>query len=118
MAIALCKIAQTKGIPDGMTIDSEGYIWSARWDGSHVYRYDPDGKEVMRIELPASKISCVSFGGEDYDRLLISSARGDDKCDSMTEKWLRDRQDPSGNLFHLQTGVKGRPELLSRIGKS
>lgn len=104
---------EAEGIPDGMTVDSEGYIWSARWDGSHVYRYNPDGKEVMRIELPPSKISCVTFGGENYDRLFISSARGDDRCDSVTEKWT-DR-DPAGDLFHLQTGIKGRPELLSRI---
>ena len=104
---------ENEGIPDGMTIDSEGYIWSARWDGSHVYRYNPEGNEVMRIKLPASKISCVSFGGENYDRLFISSARGNNECDSMTEKWSQ--EDPSGDLFHLQTRVKGRPELLSGI---
>ena len=104
---------ENEGIPDGMTIDSEGYIWSARWDGSHVYRYNPEGNEVMRIKLPASKISCVSFGGKNYERLFISSARGDRECDSMTEKWSRD--DPSGDLFHLQAGIKGRSELLSRV---
>ena len=43
---------EDEGVPDGMTVDTEGYIWSARWNGSHVYRYSPEGKQVMDIKLP------------------------------------------------------------------
>ena len=111
----LIVVPENEGVPDGMTIDSEGYIWSARWDGSHVYRYSPDGEEVMRIELPTEKVSCVTFGGQDYDRLFISTARGENECDSLKEKWLPDNYNPSGDIFHHQIGIKGRPELLSRI---
>jgi len=40
-------------IPDGMTVDAEGYLWSARWDGGCLVRHDPSGAEVARIEFPA-----------------------------------------------------------------
>ncbi len=103
---------EAEGVPDGMTIDESGYIWSARWDGSHIYRYNPDGEEVMRIELPVPKVSCVGFGGNNYDRLFISTARGDS---ANCEPRNRRSNYPAGNLFHLQVGVKGRPELLSRV---
>ena len=109
----LIEIPENEGVPDGMTVDSENYIWSARWDGGHLHRYSPDGQEVMRISLPTGKVSCVTFGGESYDRMFISTARDGNKCVSFQEKWLPDN--PAGDIFHLQTGIKGRPELLSRI---
>lgn len=51
-----------EGIPDGMTLDAEGYVWSARWDGWALYRYGPEGKEERRIAFPAKKVSSVIFG--------------------------------------------------------
>ena len=109
----LIEIPESEGVPDGLTVDSQGYIWSARWDGGHLYRYSPDGKEMMRIPFPTGKVSCVTFGGENYDRMFISTARDGDKCVSVRDKWSQDN--PAGDIFHLQTGIKGRPELLSRI---
>ena len=109
----LIEIPESEGVPDGMTVDSEDYIWSARWDGGHLHRYSPDGEEVMRIPVPADKVSCVTFGGENYDRMFISTAKDGNKCVSLQEKWSQ--EDPAGDIFHLQTGIKGRPELLSRI---
>ena len=104
---------ENEGVPDGLTIDSEGYIWSARWDGSHVHRYNSDGEEVMGIELPTAKVSCITFGGENYDRMFISTARNGEACETLQDKWSRDS--PAGDIFHFQSGIKGRPELLSRI---
>ena len=101
-----------QGVPDGMTIDAEGYIWSARWDGNHVYRYNPDGEEVMRLKLPVPKVSCITFGSKNYDRLFISTARGNRATSNSTDLHSNSA---AGNLFHLQVGIKGRPELLSRI---
>jgi len=51
------------GRPDGLAVDHEGHLWSARWDGSAVYRYAPDGREVGRIDFAAKKITSVTFGG-------------------------------------------------------
>ena len=95
------------GVPDGMTVDTEGYIWSARWNGGAVYRYDTEGNEVLKIEMPTPKISCVAFGKEDYKTLLISSAREDQAIGL---------DNVAGDLFYAQTEVAGRAELRSRIG--
>ena len=105
-------IPENEGVPDGMTIDSEGYIWSARWDGSHVFRYSPEGEEVMRIELPVKRVSCIAFGGENHDRLFISTAKGNKATADIDD---RRSESAAGNIFHLQVGVTGKPELLSRI---
>ena len=105
-------IPENEGLPDGLTIDEEGYIWSARWGGYHIHRYSPEGEEVMRIELPVERVSCVTFGGRDYDRLFISTAKGSKATSDIND---RRSQSAAGNIFHLQVGVKGKPELLSRV---
>ena len=106
---------EDEGVPDGMTVDTEGYIWSARWNGCGIYRYSPDGKQVMNLELPVPKVSCITFGGDNYDRLFISSARGEEKCGSLQDKWSSANANPSGDIFHHQIGIKGRPEFFSRV---
>lgn len=104
-------VPENQGEPDGLTIDAAGYIWSARWDGNHVYRYNPEGQEVLRIKLPVRKVSCITFGGENYDRLFISTARGSE----ITNTSDRNSETAAGNIFHLTMKIQGRPELLSRI---
>ena len=106
------EIPPEEGVPDGMTIDSEGYIWSARWGGYHVYRYNPQGQEVMRIELPVRRVSCVTFGNPNYDTMYISTAQGDKATADVSD---RRTETAAGNIFHLQVGAVGKPELLSRI---
>ncbi|MGV2828042.1 SMP-30/gluconolactonase/LRE family protein [Myxosarcina sp. GI1(2024)] len=95
-----------EGVPDGLTVDSQGYVWSARWDGSHIFRYTPQGKEVLRIGFPAKKISCLAFGGEDYSQIFVTSAGGNDRTQEGSA---------AGAIFRLQVGIKGVPEFPSRI---
>lgn len=95
------------GIPDGMTVDAEGYVWSARWDNASLYRYAPDGRAVGRVVFPARKVSCVAFGGDDYADMYVTTAGGH----------LRPADGSlSGALFRLRPGVRGRPEFFSRVG--
>ena len=97
-----------EGVPDGLTVDSDGYIWSARWDGRHLFRYTPEGQEVLRIPFPTLKVSSVTFGGENYDRLYVTTAGGNDR----TREGMG-----AGSIFQLQIpGVKGVAEFPSRIG--
>lgn len=103
---------EEEGVPDGMTIDADGYFWSARWNGHHVYRYDPDGNEVQRIPIPVAKVSCVTFGGKNYDQLFVTTARGN-TTPSSSENEGSDGSD--GNIFHLKVEAKGRSELRSRV---
>jgi sugar lactone lactonase YvrE len=62
------------GIPDGATVDSEGCLWSARFDGARVIRYAPDGKVISEIMLPVSRVTSCTFGGDDLKTLYITSA--------------------------------------------
>jgi len=93
-------------VPDGMTVDAEGYVWSGRWDGGHLFRYAPDGTEVLRIPFPAKKVTSVTFGGPDYTDMFVTTAGGDN----------REVEGPgAGAVFHLNLGIQGVPELMSRI---
>lgn len=95
-----------EGVPDGLTVDAEGYIWSARWDGGHLFRYALDGTEVLRIPFPAKKVSSVTFGGTDYTDMYITTAGGEDRSTEGSG---------AGAIFHLNLGIQGMPEFLSKI---
>ncbi|MBT3272636.1 MAG: SMP-30/gluconolactonase/LRE family protein [Spirochaetales bacterium] len=94
------------GKPDGMTIDSDDYIWSARWDGSILVRLSPDGVEERRITFPAKKISCLTFGGDDLTDIFVTAAGGQDK---------KTNGPGAGALFHFNLGIPGKPEYRSNI---
>lgn len=98
---------EEEGHPDGMTVDAEGYVWSARWNGSCLVRYAPDGTEVQRITFPAKKVSCLTFGGEDYTDIYVTTANVAGKAVEGPG---------AGALFRLNLGIKGVPEFRSRIG--
>lgn len=95
------------GVPDGMTVDDEDCVWVAFWDGYCVVRYDPEGREMRRIMFPVKKVSCVTFGGPDWDDLFATTAGGQDKGENGEN---------AGALFHLKPGVKGRAEYRSGLG--
>ena len=95
------------GYPDGMTVDADGFVWSARWDGGCLVRYDPAGVEVARIALPVRKVSSAVFGGENYATLFVTTAGGEQK---ETDGPL------AGALFALEIpGVRGVPEFRSNV---
>lgn len=62
------------GVPDGLTVDAEGFVWSAVWDGWCIERYDPRGRLVQSVQLPVQFPTSVAFGGRDLDELYITSA--------------------------------------------
>jgi D-xylono/L-arabinono-1,4-lactonase len=63
-----------EGHPDGMTVDADGNVWSARWDGHCLVKYSSEAEELDRIMFPVPKVSCVTFGGEDYTDMYITTA--------------------------------------------
>jgi D-xylonolactonase len=101
------KHGKELGLPDGMTVDAHGYVWSAHWDGNCLIRYNPKGEEVARIAFPAKKVSSVIFGGDDYSDMYVTTAGGDNKPVEG---------EGAGALFRLRLpGVRGLPEYYSRI---
>ncbi len=98
------RIPEEEGWPDGHTVDSEGYLWSAHWGGWRVTRYDPQGKIERIIKLPVSQVSCCRFGGENLDVLYITTA-----WEGMTPE-QRQAEPMAGDLFRVHVNVKGLPE--------
>jgi sugar lactone lactonase YvrE len=96
-------------VPDGLTVDTEGCIWVARWNGNRVERYAPDGELVADITVPVERPSSVTFGGTDYADLYITSARGEES------ETYRER---AGALFRTRPGATGQQECRSRIAVS
>ncbi len=94
------RIEPGVGHPDGMTIDAEGGLWVALWDGSAVHRYAPTGELTEVVSVPASQTTACAFGGPELTDLYITSSRRD--IDPSVEPL-------AGALFVTNPGVKGVP---------
>jgi sugar lactone lactonase YvrE len=94
------------GRPDGSTVDEEGFLWNARYGGSCVVRYAPDGRVDRVVKLPVSQPTCCGFGGPDLRTLFITSAAQFLRPDQ------RAREPEAGSLFGFEPGVQGLPEPL------
>ncbi|MFF1721450.1 SMP-30/gluconolactonase/LRE family protein [Streptomyces sviceus] len=69
------EIEDGAGFPDGLTVDADGCVWVALWDGGAVRRYTPDGGLDRVITLPAPRVTACAFGGPDLTDLYITTAR-------------------------------------------
>jgi len=96
-----------EGIPDGMTVDESGDVWSARWNGSALYRYTPGGEQAGAVGFPARKVSSVTFGGPGYSDAYVTTAGGENR---ETEG------DGAGALFGVDVDARGVAEFRSAIG--
>jgi sugar lactone lactonase YvrE len=92
------------GIPDGLTVDSEGFVWSAYCGGWRVVRYNPEGRLDREYQFPVANPTSCAFGGERLDELYITSANLG-LSDKEKKQYPR-----SGNLFRLKAGVTGVDE--------
>lgn len=92
------------GFPDGLTVDAEGYVWGAKWDGWKVVRYAPNGTVDRVVDMPVQRPTSCMFGGPNLTQLFITSASID-----LTEAELA-QQPLAGSVFVVETGVKGLPE--------
>ena len=92
------------GYPDGAVVDSEGYLWNARWGGSCVVRHAPDGSVDRIIEVPVSQVTCPAFGGADLKTLFITTA-----AKNLSDEQLA-AEKHAGSLFAIQLDIAGQPE--------
>jgi D-xylonolactonase len=108
------KIPDSDGIPDGMTVDAEGYIWSALWYGSCVVRYSPDGKEDFRVDVPSGQTSSVMFGGKNLTDMYVTSAAEVVRLSAAPKGYDFDAPH-NGSLYRFSLDIKGLPEHYSNI---
>jgi sugar lactone lactonase YvrE len=89
--------------PDGLTVDEQGYVWSAQFDGGGVLRFSPEGEEVARLEVPVKRTTSCAFGGPDRTQLYVTTASV-----GLSEQEIEDNFH-SGDLFRADTDVVGLP---------
>ena len=97
--------AFTRGLPDGSTVDSEGYLWNCRFFGGCIVRVAPDGHIDRVVEMPVHNITTCTFGGPDLKTLYVTTA--------SIEAPPQDRL--AGSLYAIQTDVKGQAEQQFRV---
>lgn len=100
------SVPQDSGRPDGLTVDAQGGIWSAHWDGWRVTRYLPSGVIDRVVEIPVPRPTSVIFGGETMDTLFVTSAR------KKLDPHVLDAAPLSGSVFSVKTDQTGIPEPL------
>lgn len=110
------KISDRDGVPDGMSVDAEGFVWSANWFGGCIIRFDPDGEEERRLQTPAKQTSSVMFGGKDLDELYFTTAdykvEPGSPLDPVGYDWdAYNRGYRGGGLFRVHLDIQGREEF-------
>jgi sugar lactone lactonase YvrE len=103
------KVSHADGFPDGLTVDSQGFIWSAHWDGWRVTRYNPNGLVDMIVELPVPRPTSVAFGGANLSSLFITSA----SFGLSTE--LINKAPLSGAIFAYDSHISGQPSNIYSV---
>jgi sugar lactone lactonase YvrE len=98
---ALILIPEGAGLPDGLTVDAEGYLWVALWDGWSVRRYSPSGDLDRIVQLPVARPTSCAFGGPDLADLYVTSAAGGLSASELAAQPL------AGALFVVRPGVRG-----------
>lgn len=91
------------GRPDGAAVDSEGFYWTALYEGGRVVRLNPEGEIVQEIAVPAKCPTMVAFGGVDLKTLFITSVGN--RPDAELEEFP-----DSGSIFKVRVDVAGLPD--------
>jgi sugar lactone lactonase YvrE len=97
-----------EGLPDGLAVDEQGGVWSARWGGWKIVRYSPEGRIEDEIAMPVEFPTSCAFGGPDLNHLYITSAWVEVRPENRAEQGM------AGDLFRIQVGVRGLPEPYFR----
>ena len=92
-----------EGMPDGLTVDAKGHVWSAQWAGACVFKLSSAGEKLEHIAVPSGHVTSVAFHGS---KLLITTAR-----DGLSLETL-ERYPLSGSVFELETDDQGLAEVL------
>ena len=89
-----------RGLPDGSSVDSEGFLWNCRFSGGCIVRVAPEGQIDRVVEMPVQNITTCTFGGADRKTLYVTTATIEaPRCDRL-----------AGGLFAIRTEIQGQLE--------
>jgi sugar lactone lactonase YvrE len=91
--------------PDGSCVDAEGYLWNAQYAGGRLVRYAPSGEISLSLDLPVSHPTCCCFGGDDLEKLYVTSA-----SEPLSAQGCQ-RERLAGRVLVIDAGIHGRPEF-------
>lgn len=94
-------------VPDGLTVDTDGCVWAAKWNGHKIVRYRPDGEIDMELTLPVARPTSCMFIGPDLRALAVTSARALRPTDRPA--------DLDGSVFLIDVEAQGAPEEPNTI---
>jgi xylono-1,5-lactonase len=104
---ALVHYEPGEGHPDGITVDAQGCLWVAHWEGGRITRLSPEGERLQIYNLPVSNVTSLCFGGHEHEQLFVTTATDP-----------RKNEPEAGHLFVLEPGPRGVPEPLFPLGSS
>jgi len=101
------KKNKVEGLPDGMTIDTEGMLWVACFGGEQVLRIDPNSGELKQVvKIPSLQVTSAVFGGPNLEDLYVTSAK------VGFTKEMEEKYPLAGHTFRVTgLGVKGTPSV-------
>ena len=109
------RVPDNEGLPDGLTVDAEGFVWSAQWYGSCIVRYDPDGKVERYIKTPSKQTASLIFGGKELTDIYVTTAAKSVRSHLAPVGYDFDAPDIGGPVYRYNFGIKGKPEYFADI---
>jgi D-xylonolactonase len=98
--------AETHGLPDGLAVDQDGTIYSARAHGGMISRFKKDGTPIGEITVPVRYVTSIAFGGTESETIFVTTGGG-------TEKETYGKL--AGSLFVGEIDAKGVDDNISRF---
>jgi sugar lactone lactonase YvrE len=62
-----------RGLPDGATVDADGFVWSCEVYSGRLIRFDPRGVVDRVVGLPVNSTTSLIFGGPNLDIAYVTS---------------------------------------------
>lgn len=111
----MVRIPNEEGLPDGLTVDAQGFIWSAQWYGGQVVRYDPEGRVERCIAMPVKQVSSVAFGGPDLTDLYITTAADSWPSNLAPPGYDFKASNIGGSFYRVRLDIQGRKEHVANF---
>jgi sugar lactone lactonase YvrE len=99
------RTPEDAGLPDGLTVDRDGFPWCAFYGGGRVIRFAADGRPDRVLRLPTRNVTSCCFGGPDLDTLYVTTAAEGSAAGETG----------AGALFCCKPGVAGVAESPVRL---